>query len=208
MFQNFLKVSWRNIIRYKSFSFINILGLAIGIACSILIMLFVFYEKSYDHYHKKADRIYRLAVRASIGDTKIHQTYSSAITFLRLLEEFPEIVTGVKFLNVGQIPVKYLGQTHYEENVFAVDSRFYDVFSVPLIFGNPEKVLVEPNTMVISESTARRYFGRTDVTGEVLTYVSPRGEGDIDYKITGISEDMPSNSHFHYDFLVSLTSFP
>ncbi len=208
MFKNFLKVAWRNMSRYKSFSFINILGLAIGIACSIMIMLFVFYEKSYDNYHEKTGRIYRVAVRASIGDTKIHQTYSSAITFLKLLEEFPEIETGVKFLNIGQIPIKYLGQTHYEDNVFAVDSTFYDVFSVPLIFGNPKKVLVEPNTMVISESTAGRYFGRIDVTGEVLTYESPRGEGDIDYKITGISEDMPSNSHFHYDFLVSLTSFP
>ncbi|KPK83346.1 MAG: hypothetical protein AMS27_13180 [Bacteroides sp. SM23_62_1] len=208
MFKNFLKVAWRNIIRYKSFSFINILGLTIGIACSILIMLFVFYETSYDSYHEKADRIYRVAVRASIGDTKIHQTYSSAITFLKLLEEFPEIERGVKFLNIGQTPVRYQDKINYETEFFAVDSTFFDVFSVPLIYGDPKTVLVEPNSMVISESTARRYFGRTDVAGEALTVDFSYGLGEIVFTITGISEDMPSNSHFHYDFLISLTSFP
>lgn len=208
MFKNYLKVAWRNIIRYKSFSFINILGLAIGISCSILIMLFVIYENSYDNYHEKADRIYRLAVRASIGDTKINQTYSSAITFLKLLEEFPEVKNGVKFSNIGQIPVKYQDQTNYETKFLAVDSTFFDVFSVPMINGDPKTVLVEPNTMVVSESTARRYFGRTDVTGEVLSAEFSYGLGEIVFAITGVSEDMPSNSHFHYDFLVSLTSFP
>ena len=208
MFINFIKVACRNIIRYKSFSFINILGLAIGIACSILIMLFVFYETSYDSYHEKADRIYRVAVRASIGDTKIHQTYSSAITFLKLLEEFPEIERGVKFLNIGQVPVRYQDKIHYETKFFAVDSTFFDVFSVPLISGDPKTVLIEPNTMVISESTARRYFGRADVAGESLTVEFSYGLGEIVFTITGVSEDIPSNSHFHYDFLVSLTSFP
>jgi putative ABC transport system permease protein len=208
MFKNFLKVAWRNIIRYKSFSFINILGLAIGIACSILIMLFVFYETSYDSYHEKADRIYRVAVRASIGDTEIHQTYSSAITFLKLLEEFPEIERGVKFLNIGQVPVRYQDKTNYETKFFAVDSTFFDVFTVPLIYGDPKNVLVEPNTMVISESTAGRYFGRTDVAGELLTVDFSYGLGKIVFTITGVSQDMPSNSHFHYDFLISLTSLP
>ena len=113
MIKNFLKVAIRNIIKHKSFSAINILGLAVGIACSILILLFVAHEVSYDKFHEKADRIYRVAIRASIGDTKINQTYSSSATFKKLLEDFPEIETGVKFLKLGRTPV-VLG----EKNVF------------------------------------------------------------------------------------------
>ena len=105
MFKNFIKIAIRNILKHKEFAFINILGLAIGIACSILILLFVTYELSYDKFHEKADRIHRVAVRALIGDTKINQTYSSAITFQKLLEDFPEIETGVKIYNVGRTPV-------------------------------------------------------------------------------------------------------
>jgi len=105
MIKNYLKIALRNIIKHKGTSLINIAGLAIGIACSILIILFVTYERSYDRFHDKADRIYRLAVRASVGDTKINQTYSSSETFRRLLVDFPEIEKGVKFLNLGRTPV-------------------------------------------------------------------------------------------------------
>ena len=104
MIKNFLKIAIRNIIRHKGFSLINIVGLAVGIACSILIFLFVSHELSYDKFHEKADRIYRIAVSASIGDTKINQTYSSSITFQKLLEDFPEIENGVKILNLGRVP--------------------------------------------------------------------------------------------------------
>ena len=103
MIKNFLKIAIRNIIRHKGFSAINIVGLAVGIACSILIFLFVAHELSYDKFHEKADRIHRIAVSASIGDTKINQTYSSSITFQKLLEDFPEIENGVKILNYGEV---------------------------------------------------------------------------------------------------------
>ena len=105
MFRNFFKVAFKNLIKHKSSSIINVLGLAIGISCSILFILYVDYETHYDSFNKNSDRIYRLAVRASIGDTKINQTYSSAITYLKILEEFPEVKTGVKFFNVGEVPV-------------------------------------------------------------------------------------------------------
>lgn len=208
MFKNYFKIALRNIIKHKGFTFINVAGLAIGIACSVLIFIFVRFELSYDTYHEKADRIYRVAVRASIGDTKIHQTYSSAITFLKLFEEFPEIETGVKFLNAGRVPVSLDERTFYESRFFAVDSTFYNVFTIPLILGTPNTVLTEPNTMVITEETALKYFGNTDVVGKVLTANFPVGPGRADFKITGVSENMPHNSHFHYDLLVSLTTFP
>ncbi len=207
MIKNYFKIAIRNIIKHKSFSFINILGLAIGIACSILILLFVTNELSYDKFHEKADRIYRIAVRASIGDTKINQTYSSSITFQKLLEDFPEIENGVKFLKIGRVPVILDKKTFYESRFYAVDSTFYDVFTIPLIQGNPKTVLSNPNTMVVSKNTAIKYFGNTDAVGKVL--IADFGpEGSIDFKITGVSENVPDNSHFHYDLLVSSASFP
>jgi len=207
MIKNYFKIAIRNIIKHKSFSFINILGLAIGIACSILILLFVTNELSYDKFHEKADRIYRIAVRASIGDTKINQTYSSSITFQKLLEDFPEIENGIKFLRLGRVPVILDKKTFYESRFYAVDSTFYDVFTIPLIQGNPKTVLSNPNTMVVSKNTAIKYFGNTDAVGKVL--IADFGpEGSIDFKITGVSENVPDNSHFHYDLLVSSASFP
>jgi putative ABC transport system permease protein len=208
MIKNYLKVAVRNIIKHKGFSTINTVGLAIGIACSVLILLFVTHELSYDKFNEKADRIYRLAVRASIGDTKIHQTYSSSMTFKRLLADFPEIETGVKFLNLGRTPIILGETTYYESRLFAVDSTFYDVFTIPLIQGDSRTVLAEPNTMVVSEDTAFKYFGTTDAVGKTLKADFPYGLGSVDFKITGISENVPANSHFHYDLLVSSASFP
>ncbi len=208
MFKNYLKIAIRNLIKHKLFSFINILGLAIGITSCILIILFVNYERSYDQFNIKADRTYRLAVSALIGDTKINQTFSSAITFAKLLQDFPEIETGVKILKAGQIPVIIHDKIFNESKIYAVDSTFYDVFTVPLIHGNPQTALIEPYTAVLSKNTALKYFGSTDVIGNVLTLNLSEINKKVNFKIDGVSEDMPSNSHFHYNILVSLTSFP
>ncbi len=208
MFKSYLKVALRNILRHKGSSLLNIVGLAIGIACSVLIFLFVRFELSYDTFHKRADRIYRVAVRASVGDTKIAQTYSSAITFQKLLEEYPEIETGVKFLKLGRVPVTLDDKTFYESKFYAVDSTFYAVFNIPLIHGDPATVLTEPNTVVITENTALKYFGRTDVVGRILEANHGDDIGTIDSKISGVSENVPPNSHFQYDMLASLTTFP
>jgi len=208
MIKNYLKIALRNIIKHKGISSINIVGLAIGIACSILILLFVAHELSYDKFHEKADRIYRLAIRASIGDTKINQTYSSSETFRRLFVDFPEIEKGVKILRLGRTPVTLGELTFYESGFFAVDSTFYEVFSIPLIYGNPQTVLKEPNTMVISKDTAMKYFGETNAVGKILRADFSYGAGSIDFKITGVSENVPDNSHFHYNLIISSASFP
>ena len=209
MIKNYFKVAVRNLIKHKLFSFINVLGLAIGIACSILIILFVNYENSYDQYNQKADRTYRIAVSALVGDTKINQTYSSAITFARLLQDFPEIETGVKFLKFNdRTPVYIDDKIFYESNIFAVDSVFYDVFTIPLLFGNPKTALAQPNSIVLSRSAALKYFGKTDVVGKVIAFNLSDDGGLVDFKVSGVSENMPANSHFHYNMLVSLTSFP
>jgi putative ABC transport system permease protein len=208
LIKNYFKVAIRHILKHKGFSFINIVGLAIGIACSVLILLYVSHELSYGKFHEKADRIYRLALRASIGDTKISQTLSSSETFRRLQMDSPEIVAGVKILKLDGTPVVFKGNTFYEQKFFAVDDTFFDIFTFPLIHGDLRTVLTEPNTMVISEATALRYFGSMDAVGKILRADFSFNSTRIDFKITGISENVPDNSHFHYDFLVSSSSFP
>jgi putative ABC transport system permease protein len=208
MIKNYLKVLRRNLGRHKGFYCINVFGLAIGIACSILIFLFVSHELSYDRFHEKADRIYRLAHRASVGGTKRKQTLTSAETLRRLQTDFPEIVAGVKILKLEGTPVVSRGNTVYEQRFYAADETFFDIFTVPFIHGDPGSALRQPNTMVISESTALRYFGTAEVVGKILRADFAFDSSRIDFKITGVSEDIPPNSHFHYDFLVSSSSFP
>lgn len=206
MIHNYLKIAIRNIKRHKGYSFINIAGLAIGIACSILIHLFVAYELSYDKFHDQADNIYRLAFKATIGDTKINQIFTSSINFKKLLQDFPEIETGVKFLVLGRTPVAIDEKTFYESRFYAADPTIYEVFSIPLLHGNPKTALVNPNTMVITRDTAVKYFGTTDVLGKVV--MAEYSTGNEEYEITGVSENVPENSHFHYDLLISTANFP
>jgi len=206
MLKNYLKIAFRNIKRHKGYSFINIAGLATGIACSILIYLFVAHELSYDKFHDQADNIYRLAFRAKIGGTEINSISTSSENFKKLLQDFPEIETGVKFLVLGRTPVTIDEKTFYESRFYAVDSTFYDVFSIPFVHGTPKTALTKPNTMVISRDTAMKYFGTTDVLGKVVN--ADYSAGSKDFKITGVSENVPENSHFHYDLLISTANFP
>jgi putative ABC transport system permease protein len=208
MLKNHLKIAFRNIKKHKAFSAINIVGLAVGIACSILIWLFVSHERGYDRFHEKADRIYRLALRASLGDTKMNQTQTSSEVFRRLAAEFPEIEKGVKFFNPGRTPVILEDRTFYESRLYAVDASFFEVFTFPLIDGNPQTVLAEPNSMILSKATAEKYFGTTDVVGSTIRTDFSHSAGSTIFHVTGISEDVPDNSHFHYDILVSSSTFP
>ncbi|MEJ2614401.1 MAG: ABC transporter permease [Ignavibacteriaceae bacterium] len=210
MLKNYLKIAIRNLIKHKLFSFINILGLAIGITCCILIILFVNYENCYDKYNEKVNRTYRLVSGASMGNTKINSMYSSAITFSKLLSDFPEIETGVKLLKFDKTPILVGNKSFYESKLFAVDPTFYDVFTIPLLQGDPKTALSEPNCIVLSKNKALKYFGKTDVIGKVITLSInlPTKKGNVDFKISGVSENMPENSHFHYDMLISSTTFP
>ncbi len=208
MLNNHLKIAFRNIKKYKVFSAINIVGLAVGIACSILIWLFVFHERSYDRFHENADRIYRLALRATLGDTKIDQAQTSSEVFRRLTAEFPEIEQGIKLYNPGRIPVILDDRTFYEPRFYAVDAPFFEVFSFPLTQGDPQTVLAEPNTVVLSRLAAVKFFGTKDAAGKTITADFPNGTGRLVFEVTGVSEDVPENSHFHYDVLVSSASFP
>lgn len=200
MLSNYLKIALRNLLKYKSFSFINIMGLAVGIAGCILIMLFVADELSYDKYHENADRIYRAGLDVIVGTNEVAGAVTPPIMAETLVKDFPEVIAVTRVNSMGRgtgAIVKYEDKTFKEDRWTAVDSTFFEVFTFNFLRGVSDGALNKPNTVVITESMASKYFGDEDPIGKFL-----KADGD-DYMITGVIEDMPSNSHFHFDFLSS-----
>ena len=199
MFKNYIKIALRNFLKHKGFSFINIFGLTIGVACCLLIVLFVLDEISYDQYHDKADKIYRVGIRGFVNNSLFHGVISCAPMAQTLVDEFPEVTAATRLRNFGFPVFRYEDKVFSEEKVFWVDQAFFDVFTVPFIKGNPKTALAQPNTIVLTRSMALKYFGDEDPIGKNLNADKRR-----DYLVTGVVEDVPRNSHFHYDFLASL----
>jgi len=201
MFKNYMKIAFRNIKRYRSYSFLNIAGLSVGMACFILIMLFVQYELSYDDFHEKADRIYR-------AQLKINEQYNSVITYgplaQVLVSEFPEVVDAVRIEHEDEYitALKHENTSFYERGFF-VDGNFFRLFTYDLIKGDFQTALADPFSIVITEKLARKYFGDEEAVGKTLTVIE---EGSYDVKITGIIKNVPKNSHLQFDFLISLAS--
>lgn len=203
MFQNYLKIAGRNLSRYQGFSFINIAGLAIGMACSILIFLFVGDELSYDRFHEKANLIYRIGLKGKIGDRKFIGSTSQAPLARTLVEEFPEVEQSTRIQPGINTVISYEDRSYFETRYLYVDSSFFDVFSFPLVRGNPETALAKPHSMVLTQSTAEKYFGDEDPIGKILH----EADGN-DFMVTGVAMDVPENSHFHFDVLASINTLP
>ncbi len=204
MLKNYLKIALRNISNHKVYSFINITGLSIGIACCILILLYVQYELSYDTYHEKSDNIYRVSREwwNSDGTTSLHLGHVAPSGGYHLKETFPEILEMVRFVNVGGMKVTYGDKTFVEDGIFGADEGTFRVFSWKLLKGDPETALSQPNSGVISEDIALKYFGDEDPMNKVLK-CSIRGM-NFDFIVTGIMENTPHNSHAHFDFFYSM----
>ena len=200
MLRNYLTVAIRNLRNTKLYSFINITGLAAGMACSILILLYVQDELSFDRYHTNADRIYRIVHEMDFGNG---QTRRSVITprpmAAALAEEFPEIEHTVRFM-YGRTEM-YHGERGFRQGFTSSDPGLFDIFDFPLIKGDPKTALSEPNTVVITEAIAKKYFRAEDPMGKVLTV----SHGTYrDYKVTGILKEIPRNSHVQFDILTSI----
>jgi len=206
LFKNYLKTALRNLIKHKGYSFINITGLAVGIMAFIMIMLNVRYELSYDRYHTKSGQIYRVATRGVLQDNEFDMAVSPAPVGAAFVEEIPGVVQSTRVRNFGYPVIRSNDKVFSEERWFNVDSTFFDVFDVEFIQGNPETALTQPNTVVLTKSTAERYYGMEDPMGRFMTDNNPNGPRE--YAVTGVIEDPPPNTHFHYDFLASLISYP
>lgn len=199
MLKNYIKIAIRNLFRNKLYSLLNIAGLAIGIACCILILLYVQDELSYDRFHEKADRIYRVNTHFAIKDRIMNFASSAHVQGPMFKEEYPEIENYVRFNDYGSRRIiRYKDKTFTEEKFIWVDNSIFDVFSFKLIKGNPKDALVKPNTVVITEEIAEKYFGQEDPIGKNL-----RVHNDTLYMVTGIIENVPKNSHIRPDFFAS-----
>ena len=203
MFKNYLKVTLRNIGKHKAYSFINISGLAVGMAASMLILLFVQDELSFDRYHENADRVYRVAMEGIIQGRHIRSATTPAPMAATFIEEYPEVVNATRIWDSGRVLVGFENNRFYEDRFFWADSTVFDVFTFPLVQGDPGTALTQPNTVVITEAMARKYFGDANPMGKTLSY-----DNRVDYVVTGIVAEIPSTSHFLFDFLGSILTEP
>jgi putative ABC transport system permease protein len=201
MIRNYFKIAFRSLTKQKVYSIINITGLSVGIASCLLIVLFVKHEFSYDSFHTDADRIYKVALERKYPN---HSTYYAIIPHSygdAIQNDFGEVESVVKVGGpINNVVVSYKNEkdeiTQFEENfLMAADSNFFSVFSIQLIKGDPKKVLVTNSDLVITQTTAQRYFGDQDPIGKVLRFFNQ------DFKVTGVCEDVPENSHMKFDFL-------
>jgi len=203
MLKNYIKIAFRNMLRQKVYSIINVSGLGIGMAACILILLFVQDELSYDKYHDKSERIYRVTRewKNPDGETSLHLGHVAPPFGPLLKNDFPGVVmNAIRFLSDN--PLMTVEEKQIVENrFFYADPDIFDVFSWQMITGDPKTVLEEPNSLVITRSTAERYFGDKDPVGKVMKYNNYGME--MDMKVTGVVEDTPLNSHFQFDIICS-----
>ena len=198
MFNNYLKIALRNMAKQKAFSFINIAGLAIGVACCLLILLYIQHELSYDKFHAKANEIYRIALHGKIGDSPINWATTTAQVGPLMINEFPEVVDAVRFKYPDKNVFSYKDKRFFEFAPLYVDHSFFNIFSFRLIKGNPKTALKAPFSLVMTQEIAKKYFGDDDPIGKIVTV-----NNNENFRVTGIIEKPPSNSHFTFDILAS-----
>lgn len=202
MFKNYLTVALRNVRRHKGFSVINIAGLAVGMAASILIVVFVLHELSFDRHHEKANRVYRVGHQfGPTGDKRV--AYTVPPMARAMLDEFPEIEHAVRLsLWPRNYLVRYEDKLFLEKGIIYADASIFDVFTIPFILGDSETALLDPNTVVIAQDIAHKYFGNENPLGKSLRFE----DQDRDFNITGVIENCPAKSHFQYEMISSIVS--
>jgi putative ABC transport system permease protein len=202
MFKNYLTVALRNVRRHKGFSVINIAGLAVGMAASILIAVFVLHELSFDRHNEKADRIYRVVAQFDPGGEK-RGAYTVPPMAQAMLDELPEIEHAVRLsLWPRNFLVRYEDKFFLEKGIIYADASIFDVFTIPFVLGDSKSALVDPRTIVITKDIAHKYFGSTNPLGKSLRF---EGQGR-DFKVTGVIENCPTTSHFQYEMIASIVS--
>ena len=202
MLKNYLVVAWRSLKRQKGYSFINIAGLAIGFICCLMILLFVQDELSYDRFHENASQIFRVTTKGRIADREFNIAMSSPPLAKALKEEFPQVSqTARLYRPLDRILVRCKDKKFSEERFFYADSTIFDIFTIPLVRGDSRTALSQPHSLVITRTAVQKYFGSENPVGQTLSV-----DDKMDFQITGVAEDTPSNSHFHFDFLASLTT--
>jgi len=201
MFKNYIKTAVRNLFRTKVFSLINIVGLAIGMAGTLLILMYVTNELSFENFHKNRKHIYRVSVE--FGEEGSRMNFAGAMPALgpALVENFPEVENAVRFVKDDHTILEYNRQTYHEQNYFFADPTVFDIFSFKLLEGSPETALKEPFSIVISQEYAKKIFEDDQPLGKTILYNS-----EFPAKVTGIIKDIPANTHLKCDYIMSFSS--
>ncbi|MFC1554705.1 ABC transporter permease [candidate division KSB1 bacterium] len=203
MFKYYLKITLRNIKRQKTYTFINIFGLAFGLCCCLFILNYIQFEFSYDKFNENYENIYRVALERKYPG-RVRMFGSTAVPLADALKcDFPEVVVSTRVAAYSrEYDMTYKETTITEPNIIYADSAFFDVFSIKLLQGDPETALMNPFTVVMTEETAVKYFKDEDPLGKTI-----RLGNRTPLMVTGITEDIPVNSHFHFNFLTSMSTF-
>jgi putative ABC transport system permease protein len=206
MIKYFFLNAIRNMKKNSGFMVLNLLGLTIGIASFLLITLYVFHELSYDRFHKNYENIYRVKITGFMSGSEINQAVTAAPMAQALPTDYPEVENTVRLYKsaANSWLVKYGDRRFYEDALLFADSSFFNVFDFRMLRGDAEKALVNPKSVVLTENTAKKYFGNEDPLGKRLSL-----EADSNlYTVTGVVRDIPSNSHFKFDMLCSFVTLP
>ncbi len=203
MFKNHFIIAFRNLRSKKFYAFINILGLFIGLTSFMLIFLYMHNELSYDTLHSKADRIYRVGLNSKISDQEVRTTVTCPPLAFTAVEELPEVENATRIFHFyGIQTIRYDETVIVENKIYFADSTFFDVFSFQLLEGDPATALIRPNTLVVTEDMAQKYFGNKSALGKTLLI----GDERIPHEVTGVLENIPSNVHFRFNMLRSMAS--
>jgi putative ABC transport system permease protein len=200
MYKSYLKIGWRSLLKNKGLFAINITGLAMGIATCLIIMLFVVDELSYDRYNENADRIVRIVLKGKVNGEIIKEAVTPAPVAQTLKNEFPEVVEGTRIRRVGSPKIAYKNTIYRNSELAFVDPNFFQVFTLHFLQGDPKTALAEPNTIVITKDEALKYFGIENPINQVLEFKDSKEQ----FKVTGVIENVPANSHFHFDLFASM----
>jgi len=204
MFRNLLKHSFRALSRQKSYVFINVLGLAIGLVCSIIIVLFIRYELSYDQYNVDKDRMYRVILHGKLGGQEVRVTSTASVIAPTMYNEFPEVEMFLRLNSWGRTIIKYEDKYFTENDFLEADSTFFEFYTLPLLRGNAKTVLNESHYVVISESMAKKIFGEEDPVNKLIQIAND----ETMYRVTGVMADIPENTHFRASMIGSFMTNP
>lgn len=201
MIKNFIITAWRNLQRNKIFSFINVFGLAVGLACCMLISAYLYHELTYDTYAQNSKQIYRVELHSNGNNTAADFPSVDVAVGQGIKNTFPSVLATTRLTGRGQVFVKYNEKLFKEEKIALIDSNFLQFFSIPLLEGDQRTALTEPKSIVITKEFEKKYFGDAASLGKMITV-----GGDL-IKVTGVIDKVPDNSHFHADAFMSLTTF-
>ena len=204
MFRNLVSYSFKSFKKQKGYVLINIIGLSLGIASSLIIFLYIINELSYDRFNEKSDRIYKLLLNGKLGGQEVLAGYTAAVIAPTMNRDFPEIEDFCRINQFENTIVRYEENSFEERHFIEADSSIFNIFSIPLVKGNPKNVLNEPNACVVSETTALRLFGDQEPVGKVIEVGSDRTV----FTVSGVMQDIPSTSHFEANIIGSFMTNP